>query len=102
MRMMTLSDYLCCRTATEHEPVEEVRLFQCHDSFLTYTHCHSLMFLSLSVSKTPCEKLISKERLSIGSSASLPAQTGSRENMPMLNTKILYPSKSSSDEYSSV
>uniref|UniRef100_A0A8C1WFW2 Diacylglycerol kinase n=1 Tax=Cyprinus carpio TaxID=7962 RepID=A0A8C1WFW2_CYPCA len=30
--------------------------------------------------------------LSIGSSASLPAQTGSRENMPMLNTKILYPS----------
>uniref|UniRef100_A0A8C1PKG5 Diacylglycerol kinase n=1 Tax=Cyprinus carpio TaxID=7962 RepID=A0A8C1PKG5_CYPCA len=27
-----------------------------------------------------------------GSSASLPAQTGSRENMPMLNTKILYPS----------
>uniref|UniRef100_A0A673KUB5 Diacylglycerol kinase n=1 Tax=Sinocyclocheilus rhinocerous TaxID=307959 RepID=A0A673KUB5_9TELE len=34
--------------------------------------------------------------LSIGSSASLPAQTGSRENMPMLNTKILYPSKSGS------
>ncbi|XP_048015749.1 diacylglycerol kinase delta-like isoform X1 [Megalobrama amblycephala] len=47
---------------------------------------------SRRVSKTPCEKLISKERLSIGSSASLPAQTGSRENMPMLNTKILYPS----------
>ncbi|KAF4104478.1 diacylglycerol kinase delta-like isoform X1 [Onychostoma macrolepis] len=44
------------------------------------------------VSKTPCEKLISKGSLSIGSSASLPAQTGSRENMPMLNTKILYPS----------
>uniref|UniRef100_A0A8C1WIV6 Diacylglycerol kinase n=1 Tax=Cyprinus carpio TaxID=7962 RepID=A0A8C1WIV6_CYPCA len=43
---------------------------------------------------TPCEKLISKGSLSIGSSASLPAQTGSRENMPMLNTKILYPSKS--------
>ncbi|CAB1348433.1 unnamed protein product, partial [Coregonus sp. 'balchen'] len=44
------------------------------------------------VSKTPCEKLISKGSLSLGSSASLPAQTGSRENMPMLNTKILYPS----------
>uniref|UniRef100_A0A9J8AKA1 Diacylglycerol kinase n=1 Tax=Cyprinus carpio carpio TaxID=630221 RepID=A0A9J8AKA1_CYPCA len=50
--------------------------------------------LSISVSKTPCEKLISKGSLSIGSSASLPAQTGSRENMPMLNTKILYQSKS--------
>ncbi|XP_067307509.1 diacylglycerol kinase delta-like isoform X4 [Pseudorasbora parva] len=50
------------------------------------------MRASRRVSKTPCEKLISKERLSIGSSASLPAQTGSRENMPMLNTKILYPS----------
>ncbi|XP_010901660.1 diacylglycerol kinase delta isoform X1 [Esox lucius] len=44
------------------------------------------------VSKTPCEKLISKGSLFVGSSASLPAQTGSRENMPMLNTKILYPS----------
>ncbi|KAM9318166.1 diacylglycerol kinase delta isoform 2-T3 [Pholidichthys leucotaenia] len=43
------------------------------------------------VSKTPCEKLISKGSLSLGSSASLPAQTGSRDNMPMLNTKILYP-----------
>ncbi|XP_016343129.1 diacylglycerol kinase delta-like [Sinocyclocheilus anshuiensis] len=47
---------------------------------------------SRRASKTPCEKLISKGSLSIGSSASLPAQTGSRENMPMLNTKILYPS----------
>ncbi|KAI3353996.1 hypothetical protein L3Q82_018552 [Scortum barcoo] len=44
------------------------------------------------VSKTPCEKLISKGSLSLGSSASLPVQTGSRENMPMLNAKILYPS----------
>ncbi|XP_044057493.1 diacylglycerol kinase delta-like isoform X2 [Siniperca chuatsi] len=43
------------------------------------------------VSKTPCEKLISKGNLSLGSSASLPVQAGSRENMPMLNTKILYP-----------
>uniref|UniRef100_A0A668A2Z2 Diacylglycerol kinase n=1 Tax=Myripristis murdjan TaxID=586833 RepID=A0A668A2Z2_9TELE len=42
-------------------------------------------------SKTPCEKLISKGSLSLGSSASLPVQTGSRDNMPMLNTKILYP-----------
>uniref|UniRef100_A0A7N8Y3M1 Diacylglycerol kinase n=1 Tax=Mastacembelus armatus TaxID=205130 RepID=A0A7N8Y3M1_9TELE len=41
--------------------------------------------------KTPCEKLIRKGSLSLGSSASLPVQPGSRENMPMLNTKILYP-----------
>ncbi|XP_041657190.1 diacylglycerol kinase delta-like isoform X3 [Cheilinus undulatus] len=41
---------------------------------------------SRRVSKTPCEKLISK-----GSSSSLPVQTGNRDNMPMLNTKILYP-----------
>uniref|UniRef100_A0A672JY49 Diacylglycerol kinase n=1 Tax=Sinocyclocheilus grahami TaxID=75366 RepID=A0A672JY49_SINGR len=47
---------------------------------------------SRRASKSPCEKLISKGILSIGSSASLPAQTGSRENMPMLNTKIIYPS----------
>uniref|UniRef100_A0A3Q4B4I1 Diacylglycerol kinase n=1 Tax=Mola mola TaxID=94237 RepID=A0A3Q4B4I1_MOLML len=46
---------------------------------------------SRRVSKTPCEKLISKGSLSIGSTASLPVQTGSRDNMPMLNTKILYP-----------
>ncbi|KAM6932553.1 diacylglycerol kinase delta isoform 2-T2 [Lycodopsis pacificus] len=43
------------------------------------------------VSKTPCEKLISKGSQSLGSSASLPVQTGSRETMPTLNTKILYP-----------
>ncbi|KAK2831071.1 hypothetical protein Q7C36_016157 [Tachysurus vachellii] len=41
------------------------------------------------VCKAPCEKLIAKGSLSVGSSASLPAQTGSRENM--LNSKILYP-----------
>ncbi|XP_066522828.1 diacylglycerol kinase delta-like isoform X2 [Hoplias malabaricus] len=41
------------------------------------------------VSKAPCEKLISKGSLSLGSSASLPAHTGSRE---LLSTKILYPS----------
>ena len=51
-----------------------------------------LLFVSI-VCKTPCEKLINKGALSLGSSASLPAQTGSRENMPMLNTKILFPSK---------
>ncbi|MBN3282063.1 DGKD kinase, partial [Polyodon spathula] len=44
------------------------------------------------VSKSPCEKLISKGSLSLGSSASLPAQTGNRDNMPMLSTKILYSS----------
>ncbi|XP_022525936.2 diacylglycerol kinase delta isoform X1 [Astyanax mexicanus] len=42
------------------------------------------------VSKGPCEKLISKGSLSRGSSVSLPAQTGSRENM--LSAKIFYPS----------
>ncbi|XP_030659474.1 diacylglycerol kinase delta isoform X3 [Nomascus leucogenys] len=43
------------------------------------------------VSKSPCEKLISKGSLSLGSSASLPPQTGSRDGLPALNTKILYP-----------
>ncbi|XP_005882998.2 PREDICTED: diacylglycerol kinase delta isoform X1 [Myotis brandtii] len=38
------------------------------------------------VSKSPCEKLISK-----GSSASLPPQSGSRDGLPALNTKILFP-----------
>ncbi|XP_059559560.1 diacylglycerol kinase delta isoform X2 [Myotis daubentonii] len=38
------------------------------------------------VSKSPCEKLISK-----GSSASLPPQPGSRDGLPALNTKILFP-----------
>ncbi|KAI1235793.1 Diacylglycerol kinase delta, partial [Lamprotornis superbus] len=42
-------------------------------------------------SKSPCERLINKGSLSLGSSASLPPQTGSRDNLPMLNTKILYP-----------
>uniref|UniRef100_A0A7N4PE80 Diacylglycerol kinase n=1 Tax=Sarcophilus harrisii TaxID=9305 RepID=A0A7N4PE80_SARHA len=41
--------------------------------------------------KSPCEKLISKGSLSLGSSASLPPQTGNRDSLPMLNTKILYP-----------
>ncbi|KAK5928769.1 hypothetical protein CgunFtcFv8_010063 [Champsocephalus gunnari] len=50
---------------------------------------------SHKVSKTPCEKLISKEFLSMGSSASLPVQTGS-DSENMLNSKILYPGLSSS------
>ncbi|XP_057359383.1 diacylglycerol kinase delta isoform X2 [Manis pentadactyla] len=43
------------------------------------------------VSKSPCEKLISKGSLSLGSSASLPAQSGNRDGLPALNTKILFP-----------
>ncbi|XP_075385004.1 diacylglycerol kinase delta isoform X2 [Tenrec ecaudatus] len=43
------------------------------------------------VSRSPCEKLISKGSLSLGSSASLPPQAGSRDTLPALNTKILYP-----------
>ncbi|PNJ35067.1 DGKD isoform 1, partial [Pongo abelii] len=43
------------------------------------------------VSKSPCEKLISKGSLSLGSSASLPPQPGSRDGLLALNTKILYP-----------
>uniref|UniRef100_A0A8C2N7H5 Diacylglycerol kinase n=1 Tax=Cricetulus griseus TaxID=10029 RepID=A0A8C2N7H5_CRIGR len=42
-------------------------------------------------SRAPCEKLMSKG-LSLGSSASLPPHTGSRDGLPALNTKILYPS----------
>ncbi|XP_062873210.1 diacylglycerol kinase delta-like isoform X2 [Trichomycterus rosablanca] len=44
---------------------------------------------SRHVRRAPCEKLIAKGGLSLGSSATLPAQTESRENM--LNNKILYP-----------
>ncbi|OXB65311.1 hypothetical protein ASZ78_001618 [Callipepla squamata] len=54
-----------------------------------------IMFvLCFTASKSPCERQISKGSLSLGSSASLPPQTGNRDNLPMLNTKILYPSKS--------
>uniref|UniRef100_A0A8P0PQ16 Diacylglycerol kinase n=1 Tax=Canis lupus familiaris TaxID=9615 RepID=A0A8P0PQ16_CANLF len=42
------------------------------------------------VSKSPCEKLISKGSLSLGSSASLPSQSGNRDGLPALNTKILF------------
>lgn len=49
--------------------------------------------LCFTASKSPCERLINKGSLSLGSSASLPPQTGNRDNLPMLNTKILYPSK---------
>ncbi|XP_059249730.1 diacylglycerol kinase delta isoform X4 [Mustela nigripes] len=43
-----------------------------------------------TVSKSPCEKLISKGSLSLGSSASLPPQSGNRDGLPALNTKILF------------
>ncbi|XP_024608519.1 diacylglycerol kinase delta isoform X4 [Neophocaena asiaeorientalis asiaeorientalis] len=43
------------------------------------------------VSKSPCEKLISKGSLSLGGSASLPSQSGNRDSLPALNTKILFP-----------
>ncbi|KAI5930508.1 Diacylglycerol kinase delta [Manis javanica] len=43
------------------------------------------------VAKSPCEKLISKGSLSLGGSASLPAQSGNRDGLPALNTKILFP-----------
>uniref|UniRef100_A0AAQ5YZK0 Diacylglycerol kinase n=1 Tax=Amphiprion ocellaris TaxID=80972 RepID=A0AAQ5YZK0_AMPOC len=62
--------------------------FSAVNQVLTYLSLYLSVF---PVSKTPCEKLISKGSLSLGSSASLPVQTGSRDNMPMLNTKILYP-----------
>lgn len=45
-----------------------------------------------TASRAPCEKLMSKG-LSLGSSASLPPNTGSRDSLPALNTKILYPSE---------
>ncbi|XP_049581925.1 diacylglycerol kinase delta [Syngnathus scovelli] len=43
-------------------------------------------------SKTPpCERLTSKGSLSLGGSTSPPAHAPSRDNVPMLNTKIFYP-----------
>ncbi|XP_046942030.1 diacylglycerol kinase delta isoform X2 [Lynx rufus] len=42
------------------------------------------------VSRSPCEKLISKGSLTLGSSASLPPQSGNRDGLPALNTKILF------------
>ncbi|XP_069069861.1 diacylglycerol kinase delta isoform X1 [Pleurodeles waltl] len=41
--------------------------------------------------KLPCERLINKGGLTKGISASLPAETRYRDNLPMLNTKILCP-----------
>uniref|UniRef100_A0A8C5FPM6 Diacylglycerol kinase n=1 Tax=Gadus morhua TaxID=8049 RepID=A0A8C5FPM6_GADMO len=68
----------------EEEEVEEDRVsLQSHHNSSAYPH-------GRTVSKTPCEKLIMKGALCLGSSASLPAQTVSRDHM--LNTKILYPS----------
>uniref|UniRef100_A0A8C2U0D5 Diacylglycerol kinase n=1 Tax=Coturnix japonica TaxID=93934 RepID=A0A8C2U0D5_COTJA len=60
----------------------------------------SAMFvLYFTASKSPCERQISKGSLSLGSSASLPPQTGNRDNLPMLNTKILYPSELRSESF---
>ncbi|XP_058489018.1 diacylglycerol kinase delta-like isoform X3 [Solea solea] len=70
------------------EEEEEEELEDDKTSLQSYTAKHRS---TRRVSKTPCEKLISKGSLSLGSSASLPVHTGSRDNMPMLNTKILYP-----------
>lgn len=44
-----------------------------------------------AVSKTPCEKLMGKGGLSLGSSASLPGHAGSRESV--LHAKILFPGR---------
>ncbi|XP_037534333.1 diacylglycerol kinase delta [Nematolebias whitei] len=68
----------------EEEDAEE-------DQVSLQSTCSSKQRSSRRVSKTPCEKLICKGSLSLGSSASLPVQTGSRDIMPMLNTKILFP-----------
>lgn len=67
------------------------------------TSCLSIaMFvLCFTASKSPCERQISKGSLSLGSSASLPPQTGNRDNLPMLNTKILYPSECNTTVHSS-
>uniref|UniRef100_A0A8B9T967 Diacylglycerol kinase n=1 Tax=Anas platyrhynchos TaxID=8839 RepID=A0A8B9T967_ANAPL len=60
--------------------------------FVAYYELLRTMFvLCFTASKSPCERQINKGSLSLGSSASLPPQTGNRDNLPMLNTKILYP-----------
>ncbi|GAA6066446.1 diacylglycerol kinase delta-like isoform X1, partial [Tachysurus ichikawai] len=70
----------------EEDEEEEEEIQEDQESLRSYsTRAHHLR----RVCKAPCEKLIAKGSLSVGSSASLPAQTGSRENM--LNSKILYP-----------
>uniref|UniRef100_A0A665UVC7 Diacylglycerol kinase n=1 Tax=Echeneis naucrates TaxID=173247 RepID=A0A665UVC7_ECHNA len=69
----------------EEEDLEEDKM-SLHSSY-SAKHRNSKRKLA----STPCEKLINKGSLSLGSPVSLPVQTGSRENMPMLNTKILYP-----------
>uniref|UniRef100_A0A8C2YED0 Diacylglycerol kinase n=1 Tax=Coturnix japonica TaxID=93934 RepID=A0A8C2YED0_COTJA len=59
----------------------------------------TMFVLYFTASKSPCERQISKGSLSLGSSASLPPQTGNRDNLPMLNTKILYPSELRSESF---
>ncbi|XP_043926516.1 diacylglycerol kinase delta [Protopterus annectens] len=56
-----------------------------------FTSSTSKARMSQKASKSPCERLISKGGMTAGSSASLPPHTAHRDNLPMLNTKILYP-----------
>ncbi|XP_029111736.1 diacylglycerol kinase delta isoform X1 [Scleropages formosus] len=79
-------------TAEEEADMEEEECVSLKSSYSSNTCRSSKARPSSRISKSPCEKLISKGNLSLGSSASLPVQTGSRDNMPMLNAKILYPS----------
>uniref|UniRef100_A0A3Q2XKP4 diacylglycerol kinase (ATP) n=1 Tax=Hippocampus comes TaxID=109280 RepID=A0A3Q2XKP4_HIPCM len=46
-----------------------------------------------SAGKTPCERLMSKGGLSPGGSVSLPGHAASRDSVPALNSKILYPGR---------
>ncbi|XP_036092249.1 diacylglycerol kinase delta isoform X5 [Rousettus aegyptiacus] len=59
----------------------------CHSGSCGAAKCRSLR----KVPRSPCEKLISKGSLSLGSSASLPPQSGNRDGLPALNAKILFP-----------
>ncbi|XP_078785946.1 diacylglycerol kinase delta isoform X3 [Oryzias latipes] len=68
----------------EDEDLEEDRT-SLQSTFST-KHCGSRR-----VSKTPCERLISKGYLSLSSSASLPVHAGSRDETPVVNSKHLYP-----------
>ncbi|XP_070278532.1 diacylglycerol kinase delta isoform X1 [Myotis yumanensis] len=66
---------------------EEKKDLKSEDTMCHSESCGVAKHRSLrKVSKSPCEKLISK-----GSSASLPPQSGSRDGLPALNTKILFP-----------
>uniref|UniRef100_U3KGJ9 Diacylglycerol kinase n=1 Tax=Ficedula albicollis TaxID=59894 RepID=U3KGJ9_FICAL len=81
------------RRAVRHSPTLSLHTAVDEQNAQTQEQEGFLLSLSASeeASKSPCERLINKGSLSLGSSASLPPQTGSRDNLPMLNTKILYP-----------